>query len=115
MKKLNKIIWCIHIALFVSGLITKHYNLQIVKVFMFCLQISTAIIFSYTIYYVLVLLKHHKERKMAKLWLAEHMSIMPESREVVLTVNSQLEKWQEDIISKVEKAASEKDLKSNSK
>lgn len=108
MKKLNKIIWCMCIISFVGVVITKYFNLPISKLFGLCLQISSLVLFTKS---NKDLIDKHKEKKNKKDWLSKHMSIIPGSREVVLTVNSKLDKWEEDFISKINKAASEEGLK----
>ncbi len=106
--KLRKLLWGMYIFMLAGTFFTK-FLLPNVEIFF---SISLTIVSSdLYIKGTKDLIDMHKEKKNKKTWLSEHMSIIPESREVVLTVNSQLEKWEEDLISKINKAASEEGLK----
>lgn len=106
--KSGKLLWGTYIFMFIACIATKALFPKIEIIFSIGLNIVSLVL---VIRCIKDIIKSHKEKKNNKAWISKHMSIIPESREVILSVNSQLEKWEEDLISKINKAASEEGLK----
>lgn len=108
LSKLNKL-WCVQLFMIVAYIITSKFCNNLVNV---PLRIGLGILsIILIIYSIKDFVMAYKARKNKKAWLSKHVSIIPESREVVITVNSKLEKWEENIISKLKKDASELNMK----